>query len=67
MRVYPFIDSPGTKYGLNDGKWHTLTMSYANWRMELSVDDCDIGLALRQPQLYEHPCAASLSLRGKDR
>ena len=50
------------KYGLNDGQWHTVNIDYRDWKMLISLDECDVGLTLANPHLYDVPCAMQLDL-----
>lgn len=52
----------GKEHGLNDGQWHTLSVDYRNWTITLSLDNCDIGLNIARPHLFDHPCASQLNL-----
>lgn len=47
---------------MNDGQWHTLNLDYKDWRMVISLDECDVGLSLANPQLFDVPCAMELDL-----
>ncbi|KAK6640052.1 hypothetical protein RUM43_008329 [Polyplax serrata] len=42
------VSIPG---GVNDGNWHTLTLSYFNKTGVISLDDCDVQLALKKGTL----------------
>ena len=59
--MYLFSDTD-RKYGLNDGQWHTVNIDYRDWKMLISLDECDVGLTLANPHLYDVPCAMQLDL-----
>ena len=60
--MLPVFDYSGKQYGLNDGQWHTLRVEYSDWTLTISLDQCDVGLSLSHPQLFDYPCANRLEI-----
>ncbi|CAG0879787.1 unnamed protein product [Cyprideis torosa] len=43
--------------GISDGKWHKVTVEYLNKTATLSLDDCDVALAIRHGDRLNMKCA----------
>ncbi|KAF6018704.1 CELSR1 [Bugula neritina] len=55
--------SVGNKYGLNDGHWHTIEVDYKDATLTISLDQCDVGLNLIHPELFDPPCAQRIEIK----
>ncbi|XP_042898874.1 protocadherin-like wing polarity protein stan isoform X2 [Parasteatoda tepidariorum] len=58
------VSKVSIKYGVSDGQWHTVQMTYFNRSATLSVDNCDVGLSLKHgKQLGNYFCANTTKIK----